>query len=483
MDMIDLRSILVTLGLVLCASAAAMLLPALVDFADLNSDWTVFVASAAVTFFAGGLLTLVGSGPSSRVVSLKTGFILTTTVWIVATAFAALPFVGVGLSYTDAYFEAMSGLTTTGSTVLSRLDNLPRGILLWRSVLQLIGGVGIIVTAINMLPFLRIGGMQLFATESSDNTEKILPRSVELTLAIAAIYAALVAACAAAYLAFGMTGFDAICHAFTTVSTGGFSTHDLSFGFFQSPALQWICVLFMILGSLPFLVIYKAWHTRNINLLQDQQVRGFLVLLAAAIAIMAFYLAVRDGLTLEVAVRKSAFNVVSIVSTTGFATEDYTQWGPFAIGIFFVLMFVGGCSGSTAGGIKIYRLQITWLLTNAHLAQLVSPRRVTSPVYNSRALDDDIAFSVVAFLFVYIISVLCFAVLLSASGLDMTTAFSSSAQAIASVGPGMGDVVGPAGNFAPLPATAKWLLSFEMLLGRLELFTVLVLFRAEFWAW
>jgi len=454
-----------------------------VDFADYNSDWSVFVASSAITFFAGGLLTLVGSGPSTRTVTLKTGFVLTTTVWIVATAFAALPFVGLGLSYTDAYFEAMSGLTTTGSTVLSHLDSLPRGILLWRSVLQLIGGIGIIVTAINMLPFLRIGGMQLFATESSDRTEKILPRSVELTLTIAAIYAALVAACAAAYMVFGMTGFDAICHAFTTVSTGGFSTHDLSFGFFQSPALQWICVVFMVLGSLPFLVIYKAWHDRTINLLQDQQVRGFMILLAAAIAIMTVYLILRDDLAFETALRKSAFNVVSVVSTTGYATEDYTLWGPFAVGLFFMMMFIGGCSGSTAGGIKLYRLQITWLLTNAHLAQLVSPRRIASPAYNTRVLDDDIAFSVVAFLFVYIISVLCFAVLLSATGLDMTTAFSSSAQAIASVGPGIGDVVGPAGNFAPLPDTAKWLLSFEMLLGRLELFTVLVLFRGEFWSW
>lgn len=479
--MIKSRPILFAVGLMLCAIAASMLLPAGVDLADGNDGWQVFFASSIGTFFIGGLLVLVGYEDEPSRLGVKDGFLLTTISWVVLTAFAAMPFYGLGLAYTDAYFETMSGLTTTGSTVIVGLDKIPRGILLWRALLNGIGGLGIIVMAIIMLPFLRVGGMQLFQAESSDRSEKIVPRAIELTLAIAAVYAILIFSCAALFHLFGMTLFDAICHALASVATGGFSTHDESFGFFRSPTLEWIAVIFMVLGALPFVLFIRMGRGELSAPFSDSQVRGFIVFLLAVSGILGFWLSVVQGIPLGEALRKATFNVVSITTTTGFASEDYIKWGPFAVGIFFLLTFVGGCSGSTAGAIKVYRLQVAGLLTKSHFLHLISPSRVVTLVYNGRRLPDDVPFSVVAFLAIYMTTVGIFTVLLSAMGLDLVTALSSSAQALGNVGPGLGEIVGPVGNYSSLPAAAKWVLSFAMMLGRLELFTVLVLLRPEFW--
>ncbi|MEW5964639.1 MAG: TrkH family potassium uptake protein [Pseudomonadota bacterium] len=479
--MIKIRPILFAVGLMLCAIAAGMLLPAGVDVADGNEGWQVFFASSIATFFIGGLMVLVGYEDEPSRIGVKEGFLLTTISWVVVTAFAAIPFFGLGLTYTDAYFEAMSGITTTGSSVIVGLDKIPRGILLWRALLNGIGGLGIIVMAIIMLPFLRVGGMQLFQAESSDRSEKIVPRAIELTLAIAAVYAILLFACAALFHLFGMTLFDAICHALASVATGGFSTHDESFGFFRSAALEWIAVLFMILGALPFVLFIRMGRGELSAPFGDSQVRGFVAFLFAVVVILGVWLTITQGIALNDALRKAAFNVVSIATTTGFASEDYMKWGPFAVGIFFLLTFVGGCSGSTSGAIKVYRLQVAGLLTKSHFLHLISPNRVVTLVYNGRRLPEDVPFSVVAFLAIYMTTVGIFTVLLSAMGLDLVTALSSSAQALGNVGPGLGDIVGPAGNYASLPAPAKWALALGMLLGRLELFTVLVLLRPEFW--
>jgi len=465
----------------LCTIAAAMVLPAVADFADGNTDGRVFLSSAVFTFFIGGLLVLVAYDDQPVNLGIKEGFLLTTVCWVVITAFAAIPFAGLGLTYTDAYFEAMSGLTTTGSTVLTKLDQLPRGLLLWRAILQGLGGLGIIVTAIIMLPFLRVGGMQLFQMEHSDRSEKVVPRAVELTLAIAGIYAALTLVCIVAYASLGMTLFDAICHGLTTVSTAGFSTHDESFGFFRSAALEWTCIIFMILGALPFVVFIKMLRGNRGALISDTQVRGFLAFLITICLIMTFWLVAVRGLDVHDALRTATFNVTSIVTTTGYASTDYTQWGSFGVGLFFLLMFVGGCSGSTCGGIKIYRLQVMGLLTRSHFVHLMSPNRVVTLTYNGRRLPADVPFSVVAFLAIYMATVGMFTVVLAAMGLDLVTALSAATQAVGNVGPGLGDHIGPSGNYSGLPQAAKWVLAFAMMLGRLELFTVLVLFRVEFW--
>jgi trk system potassium uptake protein TrkH len=465
----------------LCTIAAAMLLPALVDLADDRDGWETFVASSAVTFFAGGLLVLFAYDENPPRMGVKEGFLLTTSAWIVIAAFAALPFLGHGLSYTDAYFETMSGLTTTGSTVIAGLDKLPRGILLWRALLCGIGGLGIIVMAIIMLPFLRVGGMQLFQMESSDKSEKVLPRAFELTVAIAAVFMGLVLICAFFYAWFGMTGFDAICHAFSTVATGGFANYDASFAHYDSAAIHWTGTIFMALGAMPFVVFIKTLRGDQTALWHDVQVRAFVGFLASVSLIMALWLVFTRNISFLDAMTLSSFNVTSIVTTTGFMSDDYTRWGNFAIGVFFLLTFVGGCSGSTAGAIKIYRLQIAHMLTRSHFLHLISPSRVVTLTYNGRRLPADVPFSVVAFLAIYFAVVGLFAVIYAGLGLDFVTSLSASATALGNVGPGLGDIIGPAGNFVPLPDAAKWALSFQMMLGRLELFTVLVLFRPEFW--
>ena len=479
--MIKIRPILLAIGLMLCTIAAAMVLPAVIDVADGNEGWRVFFASSVFTFFIGGLLILANYDEEPIKIGVKEAFLLTTLSWVTVTAFAAIPFIGLGLSYTDSYFEAMSGITTTGSTVIVGLDKLSRGILLWRALLNGIGGLGIIVMAMIMLPFLRVGGMQLFQAESSDRSEKIMPRAFELTMFIAAVYGFLVIVCAGIYHALGMTLFDAICHALATIATGGFSTHDESFGFFRSAPIEWTAVVFMTLGALPFVIFIRMVRGQPLAAFGDTQVRGFIVFLVAVTLMLGVWLSITLDIGLFEAWRRAAFNVVSITTTTGFASEDYTKWGSFAVGLFFLLMFVGGCSGSTSGAIKIYRLQVAGLLTRSHFLHLISPNRVVTLMYNGRRLPEDVPFSVVAFLAIYMATVGIFTVLLSAMGLDLVTALSSSAQAIGNVGPGLGDIVGPAGNFSGLPEAAKWVLSLAMLLGRLELFTVLVLLRPEFW--
>ncbi len=475
------RRISLTIGITLCALAALMLLPALIDLVDANQDWQVFLVSSMLTFFIGGLFVFSGIDLESSEIELKEGFVLTTLSWLVTAGFSALPFVGLGLGYTDAYFEAMSGLTTTGSTVLSGLDNLPRGILLWRSLLQGLGGIGIVVTAIVMLPFLRVGGMQLFHTESSDRSEKILPRSAQLIVFIVKIYVSLIVLCTLTFGLLGMTAFDAICHALTTVSTGGFSTHDESFGFYKSAPLEWACIAFMVLGALPFVVLIKAVNGRSSEVWRDTQVRGFVGFLAGVSVLLAIWLAETSEIEFWDALLLASFNVVSITTTTGFANIDYMEWGPFAIGLIFLLTFVGGCAGSTSGGIKTYRFQVAGLLIKGHFLSLMSPHRISPLRYNRRRLPEDVPFSVIAFLAVYMATVAFFTLLLAGLGIDLITCLSAAATAVGNVGPGLGDTIGPAGNFASLPLAAKWALSAAMLLGRLELFTVLVLMRPEFW--
>lgn len=479
--MLQLRPILFALGLMLCTIAATMLLPALVDLADDHAGWKAFVAASVVTFFAGGLLVLFAYDENPPRIGVREGFLLTTLAWVVIAAFAALPFFWHGHSYTNAYFEAMSGLTTTGSTVMAGLDTMPRGILLWRALLCGIGGLGIIVMAIIMLPFLRVGGMQLFQTESSDKSEKVLPRAFELTVAIAAVFGALVLMCAFLYLWFGMSGFDAICHALTTVATGGFANYDSSFAHFEQPELQWVATVFMILGALPFVVYIKSVRGDTTALLHDVQVRGFLVFIALVSLILAIWMILSRNIGFIDALTLTTFNVTSVVTTTGYASDDYSTWGTIGPGVFFLLMFVGGCSGSTSGGIKIYRLQIAHMLTRSHFLHLISPNRVVTLTFNGRRLPADVPFSVVSFLAIYFAVVGLFAVIYAGMGLDLVTALSASATALGNVGPGLGDIIGPAGNFVPLPDAAKWALSFQMMLGRLELFTVLVLLRPEFW--
>ena len=478
---VDLRPILRVVGVLLCGLAAAMLVTAAVDANYGNPDWRVFLASAMVTVAFGGVLILSNAGQGPSRLNVRQAFLMTCVAWVAVSAFGAVPFLGLGLTYTDAFFETISGLTTTGSTVLTGLDTLPPGILFWRSLLQWIGGVGIIVMAIIILPFLRIGGMQLFQTESSERSEKIIARPLQLAAWIASIYAGLTFFCAMSYDIGGMNLFDAICHAMTTLSTGGYSTHDASFSYFHNSWLQWSATIFMIAGGMPFVAFIRFVRGNFKALVTDLQART----LVSFLGILAVIMAVWHSLTFHVpfldSLRLTAFNITSVVTTTGYASADYTTWGPVAIAVFFVLIFVGGCTGSTAGGIKIYRFQILSLMVKSYLRRLVSPNRVIVVTYSGRRVSEDVAVSVLAFVTLFLGVVALGTIALGAMGLDLVTAVSAMATAIANVGPGLGDIVGPAGNFSTLPDGAKWILSGAMLLGRLEIFTVLVLLDPQFW--
>ncbi len=479
--MISFTPVFRVLGGLLIAFAAFMLVPLLVapnPFIQPGSD---FALSAMVTAFAGLALLALSPGSSSFELDRRQGFLVTALSWIVLPGFGAAPLVAYGLSFTDAYFEAVSAMTTTGSTVMTGLDATDPAILLWRALMQSLGGVGVIVLGIIMMPFLRVGGTQLFHTENSDTSEKIVAKAFDLAVWIFVIYALLTALCAALYRAFGMTWFDAIAHAMPTISTGGFSTHDASFAYFDSAALMWISVAFMAAGSLPFVAYIRLARGKVRDFANDTQIRAFLLLLTVAILLVAVTRSVRLNVEFGESLTAAAFNVVSIVTTTGFASEDYQLWGAFAIGIIFILTFVGGCSGSTAGGIKIYRLQILAKLAVAHLTRIVSPNRIQPVMYHERRVEAEVAFAILSFLVMLLISLIASTFVLSFLGLDFMTALTGSAQALANVGPGLGDVIGPAGNFQSLPDLAKWVLAFMMILGRLEFFTILVLLTPAFW--
>lgn len=439
-----------------------------------------FVIAMVAATFAGA--TLLALSASTEVFSLtrKQAFLTTGIAWILAPAFGAIPFLSMNIGYIDAYFEAVSGITTSGATVLVGLDDMPRGILLWRSLLHWIGGVGIIVIGIIIMPFLGVGGMQLFKTESSDSSEKLFARGLDLARWIAVVYLALSILCAGVYAALGMSAFDAINHAMSTISTGGFSTHDASFIFFESPAIEWTAVAFMIAGALPFVAYIRMLRGRQ-AIYDDVQVRAFIAFLVLTCLVIAVTNTELNGVPFSEALRLSAFSVTSIVTTTGFANSDYQEWGAFAVGAFFILIFVGGCSGSTSGGIKIYRFQILAKSIHAYLTRLISPSQVKVITYSTRRVGSDVEFAILTFLAMVLVSEVVLTLILCWIGVDFLTAASTVAASLGNVGPGLGPIAGPVGNFSTLPDAAKAVLSLAMLLGRLEYFTLLVMLTPAFW--
>jgi len=480
--MFDLKPILLVVGILLTTLGCAMIIPAIIDLGANNKDWVVFAASSAFTLFIGVSLAMIAWGRVDNL-NVKQAFLLTTTSWVALVAFAALPLAWseLDLSYTDAFFEAMSGLTTTGATIITGLDNAPPGLLIWRALLQWLGGIGIIVMAIAVLPMLQVGGMQLFRMESSDTSEKILPRATQIAGSISLLYLVFTIACAIAYFLAGMGLFDAVAHAFTTIATGGFSTHDASMGSFNSSIIDSIAIAFMIIGSLPFVLYLQAIRGNSQPLLTDSQIRWFLTLGASFVAIAWGYQVIEDLNQPVTALRLAGFNVISIMTGTGYATTDYGSWGTFTSVFFFCLMFVGGCAGSTSCGIKIFRFQVIAENVKVHINRMLFPNGVFVARYNERQLPDNVSAAVMSFFFLFFLCFGAIALVLNIIGLDNLTAMSAAASAIANVGPGLGSIVGPSGTYATLPDSAKWLLSFAMLLGRLELFTVLVLFMPAFW--
>ncbi|MCY0095262.1 TrkH family potassium uptake protein [Hoeflea ulvae] len=462
--------------------SAAMLAPAAVDFYFGNPDWQVFTVSSfsvGAVCLAAAASTRGANAPFSR----RLGFLLVNLLWIVLSVTGAIPFylASLGLDMADALFESVSAVTTTGATVISGLDSAPPGLLLWRSLLQWIGGIGIVALGLLVLPYLKVGGFTVFKMESSDTSEKPFERFAVFVRAFFAIYIGLTLTCAILYKVLGMSDFDAINHAMTTMATGGFSTHDASFGAFQSAGLIWTATIFMAIAGLPFSVLILFAVRGRLDALRDPQIYAYAGLVVVLTLTIALSLRLSQGESFGPALTHAAFNVVSIITTTGFASTDYTLWGPLAVVILFMATFLGGCSGSTAGGIKAYRLVIIYGSIRAGLMRLIYPHSVRPVRYGSVAVEPDMQRTVFLFVCAYVGIWALGSVALAATGLDVETAISGSITALANVGPGIGPVIGPAGNFASLGDPAKIILVFLMLLGRLEILAVLVLLLPAFW--
>ena len=469
-------------SITLITMGVLMLIPATVGTFSRYEDSQPFLNAAAATFAPALLFYLLSRRPQITVVP-RHAFLITTLVWVAAAGAGAIPFAfHEHMSVTDAFFESMSGITTTGSTVLVGLDELSPAILLWRSMLQWVGGMGFILMAVAILPMVGVGGMRLFRSESSDWTEKSLPRTRDIASHIALVYLGLTTVCALGYWLFGMSIFDAINHAMTTLATGGYSTSDLSMGKYDAPAVLWTSTIFMMLASLPFVLYLRAIKAGPGSLLRDDQVAFFLRMVVVIVAVGTVVLMSRStDYSSWQALTVVAFNAVSTITTTGFASTDYTLWGEFFVAGFLFLMFTGGCSGSTAGSIKAFRIQIALKLLNVQVKKLVHPNGVFVAKLNDARLDPDITGALVAFIFAVGLTVIGVTVALTTAGIDFLTALSSAATAVTNVGPGIGPIVGPSGNFSTLPDAGKWLLSGAMLLGRLELMTVVVLFSRAYW--
>ena len=476
------KTVFFAIGVLLVILGAFMLIPFFVQFIYDEKNNT-FLLSALVTAFIGTLLVLTNLEENKKL-NLQQAFLLTTLSWLGIAIFGCLPFLlsNLNLSFVDAFFESMSGITTTGSTIITNLDDTPKSILIWRAILQWLGGIGVIVMAITILPLLNIGGMQLFRMESSDTTEKILPKTREITLIISIIYLALTFTCGISYWAVGMNIFDSIAHSMTTIATGGFSTYSGSIGHFQNPRIEIISIIFIILGSIPFIAYLKFVKGDKKIFFKDAQIKGLIYILIISILLMFLYLMLSNKeYSFSENLRISTFNVVSVLSGTGYVTADFSSWGNFPLIFFLFLMFIGGCAGSTTCGIKIFRFQILSHFIINQIKKLVYPHGVFSIKYNNEKINDTFIYSIITFIFLYFFIFFILAALLSVNGLDFITAISGSASAISNVGPGLGNVIGPNGNFSDLPNFSKLSLSLGMLLGRLELFAVLVLFFPSFW--
>ena len=480
--MSNYKTVFFTLGILQIILGVSMFIPIIAQFAYSEIDSSFFGASIVTIIF--GTLFFLSNLDHDKKLNLQQAFLLTALSWLSIAIFGSLPFIfsTIELSVTDAFFESMSGITTTGSTIISNLEFTPKGILLWRAILQWLGGIGIIVMAITLMPIMNVGGMQLFKISSNDSSEKILPKSKEIALRLIYIYSGLTIMCALTYWSFGMNKFDSLTHSMTTIATGGFSNYNQSIGYFNSIPIEIASMIFIILGSLPFIVYIKFINGNKKIFFTDVQIKGLIYLLLISILIMFLYLLFIDyESNVFDKIRIASFNVISILSGTGYVTDDFGLWGKFSLIFFLFLMFIGGCAGSTACGIKIFRLQMLVIFLKNQIKKLFYPNSIIINKYNNQKISDEFINSVIVFIFSFLFIFFIIAMLLSISGLDFLTAISGAASAISNVGPGLGGVIGPDGNYNAIPDLSKWILSIGMLLGRLELFAVLVLFFPSFW--
>lgn len=459
-----------------------MFLALALDAVHGDPNWQSFFAAGVLTTGFGGLVALAcrnGVGPG---LSMQQTFLLTTGVWVVLPLFGALPFMlGVpGASFTDAFFEAMSGLTTTGTTVFSGLDTMPRGTLMWRAILQWLGGLGIVIVAMVFLPVMKVGGMQFFRSEGFDTLGKILPRALDIAAALLRFYLLLTVLCVLAYALVGMSGFDAVAHALTTVSTGGFSTYDASFGTF-SGLPEYVATVFMIIASLPFVRFVQLMSGSALPLWHDAQARAYMRWILYSVGMIVAWLVLMQRQPFEPALREALFNSVSLFSGTGYGSVDVTLWGPFPFVVLFAIGLIGGCTSSTACSVKVFRYQVLLAAIGAQLRRIHAPSGVFPVRYDGHRLGEDVIGAVMVFFTLFFLSFAVLTLALALTGLQTRTAITAAWTAIANIGPAFGPEVGPTGAVNNFPLTAKWLMIVGMLVGRLELISVYVLFTVRFW--
>ena len=479
--MSNYKTVFFTLGILQIILGISMVFPIIIQiiFDELDSS---FIGASLITIIFGTLF-LLSNLDQDKKLNLQHAFLLTALSWISVAIFGSLPFIfsDLNLSITDSFFESMSGITTTGSTIITDLNSTPKAILLWRAILQWLGGIGIIVMAITLMPLMNVGGMQLLKISSTDGSEKILPKTKEISIRLIIIYIALTFLCALFYKIFGMKFFDSLTHSMTTIATGGFSNYNDSIGHFNNFKIEMTSMIFIILGSIPFIAYIKYLSgTKNI-FITDTQIKSFIKIIFFSILILFLYLVIFNKSFSEISLRSISFNVISILTGTGYVTQNFDSWGNFPLIYFLMLMFIGGCAGSTTCGIKIFRVQILYLFIKNQLKKIIYPRGVFIIKYDNNNVNEKFMASIISFIYLYIVIFFVIAALLSLSGLDFTTSISGAATSISNVGPGLGELIGPNGNFSQLPDFSKWVLSFGMILGRLELFAILVLFLPSFW--
>ena len=479
--MSNYKTVFFTLGILQIILGLSMIVPILAQFFYNQID-SGFISSAVVTIIF-GVLFFLSNLDHDKKLTLPQAFLLTALSWLSIAIFGSIPFIfsEMELSITDAFFESMSGITTTGSTIITNLNETPKAILLWRAMLQWLGGIGIIVMAITLMPIMNIGGMQLFVISTSNTPEKILPKSKEISFRLILVYMALTFICAVFYKIFGMGFFDSIVHSMTTIATGGFSNYNESIGYFDSALIEFTSIVFIILGSIPFIAYIKYLNGDKKIFIDDAQIKTFFKIIIFSIILMFIYLSIKNQSIVQVNLRQISFNVISILTGTGYVTQNFSEWGAFPLMYFLILMFIGGCAGSTACGIKIFRVQILYQFISNQLKKIIYPRGIFNIRYEKNNIDEKFMSSIISFIFLYIFIFFIITALLSINGLNFITAISAAATSISNVGPGLGEIIGPNGNFSQLSDFSKWILSIAMILGRLELFAVLVLFIPSFW--
>ena len=479
--MSNYKTVFFTLGLLQIILGLFMLIPILIQILYDETD-SGFIGSGIISIIF-GMLFYLSNLDHDKKINIQQAFVLTALSWLSIAIFGSLPFIfsDINLSVTDAFFESMSGITTTGSTIINNLNESPKGILLWRAMLQWLGGIGIIVMAITLMPIMNVGGMQLFKITSNDKNEKILPKTKEISIRLIYIYLSLTFTCCIIYKLCGMNFFDSFTHAMTTIATGGFSNYNESIGYFNNFYIELTSIIFILSGSIPFLVYLKFINGDRNILFSDSQIKSFVKLILFSITILFFYLAIINRSFTDISLMSVSFNVISILTGTGYVTENFSNWGNFPLLFFLILMFIGGCAGSTTCGIKIFRVQILYQFFSNQMKKIIYPHGIFNMKYEKQNIDEKFMSSVITFIYLYILIFFVSTALLSLTGLDFVTSISAAATSISNVGPGLGDLIGPNGNFSSLSDYSKWILSLTMILGRLELFAILVLFLPSFW--